>query len=81
METQLTFARLEDSFVGEGKLSEGNEIITITAGTGRELLRIMPSGEVIAPDLESASEAGRVFVEGIRTYLCDFPIYIPNNTK
>jgi hypothetical protein len=33
---------------------------------GTELLRITHAGEVIAPSLEAASEAGRVFVESMR---------------
>lgn len=36
---------------------------------GRELLRINRRGEVLAADLEDASEAGRVFVESLRHYL------------
>ena len=35
----------------------------------QELLRITSSGEVIAPTLESASEAGRYFVESMRGHL------------
>jgi hypothetical protein len=36
---------------------------------GKEILRIERNGNVIAPDLESASEAGRVFVQAIREQL------------
>jgi hypothetical protein len=43
-------------------------IVSVHAGTG-ELLRITPTGEVIAPSLEAASEAGRVFVDSIRHHL------------
>jgi hypothetical protein len=35
----------------------------------KELLRIEKDGTVIAPDLESASEAGRIFVQMIREQL------------
>lgn len=36
------------------------------ASENRELFRILPNGDVEAPDLESASEAGRVFIESLR---------------
>jgi hypothetical protein len=39
------------------------------ASADRELLRITPEAEVIAPSLEAASEAGRVFVESVRHHL------------
>ena len=41
----------------------------VVCGERGELLRITPQGEVIAPSLEAASEAGRVFVESIRHHL------------
>jgi hypothetical protein len=34
----------------------------------KELIRIMPDGTIIAPDLESASEAGKLFIESIRIH-------------
>jgi hypothetical protein len=36
------------------------------ASEGRELLKILPNGDVIAPDIASASEAGRVFIDSIQ---------------
>jgi hypothetical protein len=42
------------------------DIIKISNSSNQELLRITPSGEVIAPSLEAASEAGRVFVDSLR---------------
>lgn len=42
---------------------------TIHVDGGREVLRITPDGEVIAPSLEAASEAGRVFCESVREYI------------
>jgi hypothetical protein len=42
------------------------DIIKISNSSNIELLRITPSGEVIAPNLEAASEAGRVFVESLK---------------
>jgi hypothetical protein len=41
----------------------------VIASADRELLRITPEAEVIAPSLEAASEAGRVFVESVRHHL------------
>jgi hypothetical protein len=35
----------------------------------RELLRITDIGQVLAPDLEAASEAGRIFIQSIRNNL------------
>lgn len=43
-------------------------ILTITSPT-KKLLEIKKDGTIIAPDLESASEAGRVFVESMRESL------------
>lgn len=80
METQLTFGHLHDSFSGEGKLTD-ETIVTINGPGSVELLRILPSGTVIAPNLESASEAGKVFVEAIRGHLANFPIYKQSNLK
>jgi hypothetical protein len=39
---------------------------TFVQPDGKELLRITADGQVIAPDLEAANEAGRVFVESVR---------------
>ena len=50
------------------KINNSMVLLTVTTPM-RELLRINSDGEVIAPDLESANEAGRVFVDSIRTYL------------
>jgi hypothetical protein len=36
---------------------------------GRELLRLGADGTVLAPDIEAANEAGRVFVESLREQL------------
>jgi len=41
-------------------------ILKLSSEESKELLRILPNGEVIAPDLESASEAGRLFIESLR---------------
>lgn len=43
--------------------------ILLFVSENREVLRITPEGEVIAPSLEDASEAGRVFVESIRHHI------------
>ncbi len=43
--------------------------IMINAEDNRELLRIENDGSVIAPSLEAASEAGKVFVDSIRKCL------------
>lgn len=43
--------------------------ILFVRSANAELLRITPSGEVIAPSLEAASEAGRVFAESLRGHI------------
>jgi hypothetical protein len=77
METQTEFKDIEPSFnpINFSPLSEllvGTQItdpvLTFNVGN-KEILRIERSGNVIAPDLESASEAGRVFIETIRKEL------------
>ena len=47
---------------------QNHDILTIR-NPSSELLRITPEGTVIAPNMEAASEAGRVFVESIRQSL------------
>jgi hypothetical protein len=77
METQTEFKDIEHSFNPINfspitTLSVGG-IITDAAlsftNANKELLRIEKNGNVIAPDLESASEAGRIFVQTIREQL------------
>lgn len=77
METQTEFKDIEPSFNPINfspitRLSVSG-IITYDALTftdaNKELLRIEKNGNVIAPDLESASEAGRIFVQTIREQL------------
>lgn len=48
---------------------ERTYILAIFAPGQKELLRIDKDGNVIAPDLESATLAGKMFVESIRTYI------------
>jgi hypothetical protein len=50
------------------------DMIKILNSANEELLRITPSGEVIAPSLEAASKAGRVFVDSIRHYIDELKI-------
>jgi hypothetical protein len=45
------------------------DILVIHPFGKTELLRITKEGEVIAPSLEAASEAGRVFIEAMRGHL------------
>lgn len=71
-ETQITFAEIEPSFYGPGK--EMDECIIVSNDTKGELIRITPRGEVIAPSLEKASEAGRVFVDAVRSVLKQSPL-------
>lgn len=47
----------------DGPMSAG---LTVKAADGRDLIRIHADGRVEAPDMESASEAGRRFADGIR---------------
>jgi hypothetical protein len=74
METQTEFKDIEPSFnlISFSPLSVGTQItdsvLDFNVG-GKEILRIERNGNVIAPDLESASEAGRVFVQAIREQL------------
>ena len=68
----MTFAEIEPSFIGDG-MEIDNCIIVRNEAIG-ELLRITPNGEVIAPTLESAGEAGRIFVEAIRGQLKELPL-------
>jgi len=74
METQTEFKDIEPSFnpINFSPLSVGTQItdsvLDFNVG-GKEILRIERNGNVIAPDLESASEAGRVFVQAIREQL------------
>jgi hypothetical protein len=70
MEKQMKFAEIEPSFIGEGKDMDD---CLVVANSSMELIRITPTGEVIAPTLESASEAGRVFVRAIREWLAKQP--------
>jgi hypothetical protein len=70
-EKQMTFAEIEPSFIGEGK--DMDDCIVV-ANSGNELIRITPTGDVFAPTLEAASEAGRVFVDAIRNQLKIRPI-------
>jgi hypothetical protein len=78
METQMEFSEIEPSFnaIRIGfisqvlTLSEDYPSLTLTSvENNRTLLAIHNDGTVIAPDLESASEAGRVFVQSIREQL------------
>jgi hypothetical protein len=73
METQMEFSEIEPSFSPTANFLTVGGIITDAALTfsqcNRELLRIEKDGTVIAPDLESASEAGKVFVQAIREQL------------
>ena len=73
----MEFSEIEPSFnqinllsVSSGVMSGYDAIVvTFNAGDNRELLRIQKDGTVIAPDLESASAAGKVFVQAIREQL------------
>jgi hypothetical protein len=75
METQTEFKDIEPSFnpINFSTLSPlwvstlGNE--SAFNVENKELLRINKNGNVIAPDLESASEAGRIFVQTVRAQL------------
>jgi hypothetical protein len=69
---QLAFAEIEPSFAGEGKGLD--DLIVVSNVQSGELLRILPNGEVVAPSIEAASEAGRVFVEAIRANLTQIPL-------
>lgn len=76
METQMEFSEIEPSFnqinllsVSSGVISSYDAIVIFNAGDNRELLRIQKDGTVIAPDLESASAAGKLFVHAIREQL------------
>lgn len=74
METQTEFKDIEPSFnlISFSPLSVGTQITdaVLTFNVeNKEILRIERNGNVIAPDLESASEAGRVFIETIRKEL------------
>lgn len=64
---QRNFGELDHSFIGPGKIDSDYDLIV--SNETREILRITPDGRVIAPSLEDASEAGRIFVESIRTNL------------
>lgn len=75
METQTEFKDIELSFnpinllcVSSGVISTTDAGVTFNVGD-KEILRIERNGDVIAPDLESASEAGRVFIQTIREQL------------
>lgn len=76
METQTEFKDIEPSFnpISFSPLSVGtgtqitDSVLDFNVG-GKEILRIERNGNVIAPDLESASEAGRVFVQTVRDQL------------
>lgn len=75
METQTEFKDIEPSFnpinllcVSSGVISTTDAVLVFNVGD-KEILRIERNGNVIAPDLESASEAGRVFIETIRKEL------------
>jgi hypothetical protein len=77
METQTEFKDIEPSFnpISFSPLSEllvgtqiTDSVLDFNVG-GKEILRIERNGNVIAPDLESASEAGRVFVQTVRDQL------------
>lgn len=75
METQTEFKDIEPSFNPINPLSVSSDSIVTTNAVltfnvaDKELLRIERNGDVIAPDLESASEAGRVFIQTIREQL------------
>jgi|LakMenE18May11ns_1017448.scaffolds.fasta_scaffold8417463_1 hypothetical protein len=74
METQTEFKDIEPSFnpISFSPLSVGTQITdaVLTFNVeNKEILRIERNGNVIAPDLESASEAGRVFVQTVRDQL------------
>ena len=78
METQMEFKDIEPSFnritlnslcVSSGGILTTDAALAFNVGGNKELLRIEKNGDVIAPDLESASEAGRVFIESIRKEL------------
>ena len=71
----MEFKDIEPSFnpinllaVHSGAILPTDAVCTFNVGD-KEILRIERSGEVIAPDLESASEAGKVFVQAIREQL------------
>ena len=75
METQTEFKDIEPSFnpmnllsVSSGTISSTDAVLTFNV-ENKELLRIERNGNVVAPDLESASEAGRVFVQTVRDQL------------
>ena len=75
METQTEFKDIEPSFnpinllaVHSGAILPTDAVCTFNVGD-KEILRIERSGEVIAPDLESASAAGKMFIETIRKEL------------
>ncbi len=71
----MEFSEIEPSFnlinllaVHSGAILTSDAVCTFNVGD-KEILRIERSGEVIAPDLESASEAGKMFIEAIRKEL------------
>ena len=75
METQTEFSEIEPSFnpinllcVSSGVISTTDAVVTFNVGD-KEILRIERNGDVIAPDLESASAAGKLFVQAIREQL------------
>lgn len=71
----MEFREIEPSFnpinllcVSSGVISTTDAVATFNVGD-KEILRIERNGDVIAPDVESASEAGKVFVQAIREQL------------
>lgn len=54
-------------------------IITVRGIDSTPLLEITSQGEVIAPDLESASEAGHVFVSSIRHHITTMALVRSSN--
>lgn len=49
-------------------LSPPEFLLKINANDNKELLRILPNGDIIAEELENASEAGKLFIESIRLH-------------
>lgn len=48
------------------RLTPPEFILKIQAAEDKELIRILPNGDIVAENLENASEAGKLFIESMR---------------
>jgi hypothetical protein len=48
------------------RLTPPEFMLKIQSAEGKELIRILPNGDIVAENLENASEAGRFFIESMR---------------